>query len=612
MTLTVFRKKSSHEVTRSFTKENQAGFPLLRVFFVWLRGRKSFFPIVVFSFLLLVDTVYPQSAIRNPKFTDIAAQAGLTQPITYGGVESKRYIIETNGCGVAFYDYDNDGWMDVLTLNGARLEQYQARQAAATGEAPTARLYKNNRNGSFTDITSKAGLTHTGFASGLCLGDYDNDGFDDLFVTYWGSNVLYRNNGNGTFNDVTKKARLDFARPDSESPRWGSGSSFIDYDRDGDLDLFVANYLSFDLKTAAEPGKGANCAWKGVPVNCGPKGLPFARNWFYRNNGDGTFTDVSEKSGIGKILERYPMSVAAADFDEDGWIDLYVACDSTASILYHNNGDGTFTDVALENGAAYNEDGQPQAGMGLGIGDYNRDGRLDIFKTHFMDDTPVLYRNAGKGLFEDVTMAAGFGRATKFISWGAGMPDVDNDGWPDIFWVTGNVYPEVEKIFKQYPHRSPRQLYRNLGNGRFEDVTAQSGDGVTAAHSSRGCAFGDYDNDGDTDVLVMNMNEPPSLLRNDQTSGNHWLKVKLTGVKSNRTALGARVIVTVGNRRQVQAVLSQTSYYSHDDLRLHFGLGDKLIAERIDVYWPSGETDTSTDVKADQVIKIKEGETIKK
>ena len=548
----------------------------------------------------------PQSAIRNPKsnipqFTDVAAQAGLTSQIIYGGVESKRYIIEANGCGVAFYDYDNDGWVDVLTLNGSRLEPLPK------GSEPTTKLYKNNRNGTFTDVTAKAGFTKTGFASGLSIGDFDNDGFDDLFVTYWGANVLYRNNGNGTFADVTKKAKLDSAWLDSESPRWGSGSSFIDYDRDGDLDLFVANYLNFDLKTAKEPGKDANCAWKGVPVNCGPKGLPFAQNWFYRNEGNGTFTDVSEPSGVSKVTGRYSMSVAAADFDEDGWVDLYVAGDSTASMMYRNNGNGTFTDVALETGVAYNEDGQPQAGMGLGIGDYNRDGRLDIFKTHFMDDTPLLYLNAGKGLFEDVTRPAGFGAATKFVSWGAGMPDVDNDGWPDIFWVTGNVYPEIEKTFKQYPHRNPRQLFRNLGNGKFEDVSAKSGPGITALHSSRGCAFGDYDNDGDTDVLTMNMNEPPSLLRNDQASGNHWLKVKLIGTKSNRTGLGARVVVTVGERKQAQAVLSQTSYYSHDDLRLHFGLGDKLKADRIDVYWPSGRKSSLTDVRAGQVLRIKEG-----
>jgi hypothetical protein len=529
-----------------------------------------------------------------PTFTDIAAQTGLTQPIVYGGVASKKFIIETNGCGVAFYDYDRDGWLDILTLSGSRLE-------GAPKEA-TNRLYKNNRNGTFTDVTAKAGLTRAGWASALCIGDYDNDGWDDLFITYWGANVLYKNNGNGTFTDVTKRAQLDFA-----GTRWGSGCTFVDYDRDGKLDLFVSNYLSFDLATAAEPGKGANCVWKGIPVNCGPKGLPFARNWLYRNNGDGSFSDVSDKSGISKVFERYPMSAVAADFNEDGWQDIYVACDSTASILYRNNTDGTFTDVALESGTAYNEDGQPQAGMGLGIGDYNNDGKLDIFKTHFAEDTPVLYRNLGKWLFEDVTFAAGFGTATKYVCWGAGLHDFDNDGWADIAYVTGNVYPEVEKHFKDYPHRSPRLMFRNLGNGRFANVSSDSGSGITTPHSSRGAAFGDFDNDGDVDWLVMNMNEPPSLLRNDYAGKNNWLKVKLIGTKSNRTALGARVVVNVGSRQQAQAVLSQSSYYSHDDLRLHFGLGEKAKADRLTIYWPSGQVESVANVAAHQLVIIKEG-----
>ncbi|HEX4949096.1 MAG TPA: CRTAC1 family protein [Blastocatellia bacterium] len=533
-----------------------------------------------------------------PTFTDIAAQAGLTQPIIYGGVESKKFIIETNGCGVAFYDYDHDGWMDILTLSGSRLE-------GAPPEA-TNRLYKNNRNGTFTDVTKQAGLTRSGWASALCIGDYDNDGWDDLFITYWGANVLYKNNGNGTFTDVTKRVKLDFT-----GTRWGSGCTFIDYDRDGVLDLFVSNYLSFDLATAPQAGKGANCVWKGIPVNCGPKGLPFARNWLYHGvadkAGNVTFTDVSDSSGISKVFERYPMSAVAADFNEDGWQDIYVACDSTASILYRNNGDGTFTDVALESGTAYNEDGQPQAGMGLGIGDYNNDGKLDIFKTHFAEDTPVLYRNLGKWLFEDVTFAAGFGAATKYVCWGAGMPDVDNDGWADIAYVTGNVYPEVERHFKDYPHRSPRAVFRNLGNGRFANVSAHSGAGVTTPHSSRGAAFGDFDNDGDVDWLVMNMNEPPSLLRNEYAGQNNWLKVKLIGTKSNRTALGARVVVTANGQQQTQAVLSQSSYYSHNDLRLHFGLGTNNKAERVMLYWPSGQVETLSDVKANQVIVRKEG-----
>ncbi len=565
---------------------------------LWSWSLPTFFLGITLCIFLPFGWTHDQVSTASPRFTfvDIAAQAGLTQPIIYGGLETKKYIIETNGCGVAFYDYDNDGWMDIFVMSGRRLED------APKGQEPTNRLYRNNRNGKFTDVTKQAGLTRTGWASGLCIGDYDNDGFDDLFLTYWGSNVLYHNNGNGTFTDVTEKAGLAFT-----GTRWGSGCSFIDYDLDGDLDLFVANYLTFDLASAPVPGKGANCTWKGIPVNCGPKGLPFARNWFYRNNGNGTFGDVSEESGISKVRERYPMSVAAADFDEDGWVDIYLACDSTASILYRNNHDGTFTDVALESGTAYNEDGNAQAGMGLGIGDYNRDGRLDIFKTHFADDTHILYRNLGKLRFEDVTMASGLGHFTQHVSWGAGMPDLDNDGWPEIVFITGNVYPEVEKFFKQYAYRGPRFILRNLGNGRFEDVTKQCGEGANALHTSRGAAFGDLDNDGDLDLLVMNMNEPPSLLRNNYAGQNNWLKIKTIGVSSNRTGLGARVIVTAGTNKQAQAVLSQTSYYSHDDLRLHFGLGENTKADQIEIIWPGGKIDVLKDVSVNQSITVKEG-----
>ena len=567
-----------------------------------IKSALVYYKILCTAFALLgIFASHAKAQNPLPQFTDIAAQAGLVHPTIYGGVENKKFIIETNGCGVAFYDYDNDNWMDILVLSGTRLEGFPK------GQEPTNHLYHNNRNGTFTDVTAQAGLTKTGWASGLCIGDYDNDGWDDLFITYWGANVLYHNNGNGTFTDVTAKTKLDFS-----GTRWGSGCTFIDYDRDGRLDLFVSNYLSFDLADAPIPGKTANCVWKGIPVNCGPKGLPFAHNWLYHNNGDGTFTDVSEQSGISKVFERYPMTAVAADFNNDGWTDLYVASDSTASILYRNNHDGTFTDVALTSGAAYNEDGQPQAGMGLGIGDFNLDGQLDIFKTHFADDTPVLYRNQGQWLFDDATMAAGLGAATKYVCWGAGMPDFDNDGWPDIAWVTGNVYPEVEKYFQQYPHRSPRIIFRNLGNGKFADVSKDSGSGITTPHSSRGCAFGDFDNDGDLDWLIMNMNEPPSLLRNDSANKNHWLKIKTIGTQSNRTGIGARVVVTAGGRTQAQAVLSQSSYYSHNDLRLHFGLGQQTKAAQIEVFWPNGKVEIVKDVAADQLIQIKEGAGISK
>ncbi len=533
-------------------------------------------------------------------FVDVAGPAGLSDPTIYGGIEHKKYIIETNGNGVAFLDYDNDGWIDILLLNGTRLEGFPK------GKEPTIKLYRNQGNGSFSDTTVKAGLRHAGWGSAICAGDYDNDGYEDFFLTYWGQNVLYRNNGNGTFTDLTKKAL-----PGTKGTRWGSGCTFVDYDRDGKLDLFVANYLKFDLETAPEPGKGANCTWKGIPVNCGPKGLPTDTNLLYHSNGDGTFADVSDKSGIAKVEGRYSMTATTTDFNNDGWPDIYVACDSTASTLYRNNRDGTFTDVALETGTAYNEDGQAQAGMGVAIGDYNGDGFLDIFKTHFADDLPMLYKNSGREFFEEASRAAGFDH-TRYVEWGTGFADFDNDGWPDIMIVTGNVYPEVEKLFKEYPNRGPRLVYQNLGDGRFKEVTAQSGPGVLTAKSSRGCAFGDFDNDGDVDVLVMNMNEPPSLLRNEyinrQDRGtNNWLKVKLVGTKSNRSAIGARVQVKGGPHLQTQEVSSQSSYYSHNDLRLHFGLGANSKAVQIEIRWPSGLTETVKDIAVNQIVTIKEG-----
>jgi hypothetical protein len=522
----------------------------------------------------------------------------------YGGVDRKRFIIETNGAGVAFLDYDNDGWVDALVLSGTQLEE-GARQEKVwpASEAPTNRLYRNNHDGTFADLTDRAGLRRTGFASSVCVGDYDNDGWLDMFVTYFGRNVLYRNRADGSFEDVTEKAGLGM-----KATRWGSGCAFVDYDRDGRLDLFVANYLSFDLATAPEPGKGANCLWKGIPVNCGPKGLPFDTNLLYRNRGDGTFEDVSDRSGVSKVAGRYSMTATAADFDGDGWPDIYVACDSTAAILYRNNHDGTFTDAAMSSGVAYGEFGSAQAGMGLAVGDYDGDGRLDLLKTHFADDVPALYHNLGRGLFEDVAVAAGLGVMNRYVEWGTGMPDLDNDGRPDLLYVTGNVYPEIERQLPQYPHRGPRVVFRNTDGARFEDVTARSGPGPLAAHSSRGAAFGDFDNDGDVDVLIMNMNEPPTLLRNDYAGPNGWIEVKLEGTRSNRAGIGATVVVEAGGRRQARAVVSQASYYSHDDLRAHFGLGGAARADRIEVRWPNGAVDVRKDVAGRRVVTVREGE----
>jgi hypothetical protein len=537
------------------------------------------------------------------RFVDVAERAGLTQVSVYGGMERKRFIIETNGAGVAWIDYDNDGWVDALVLSGTRLDEASREERSwPRGEAPTNRLYRNDRDGSFSDVTDSAGLRRTGWASAVCAGDYDNDGWLDLFLTYYGRSVLYRNR-EGRFEDVTASAGLA-----SRGTRWGSGCSFIDYDRDGRLDLFVANYLVLDLKTAPEPGAGATCLWKGIPVNCGPKGLATDTNLLYHNEGDGRFRDVSEASGVARVKNRYAMTAAAADLDEDGWVDVYVACDSTAAILYRNNRDGTFTDVGVASGVAYSEFGNEQAGMGLAVGDTDGDGRLDLLKTHFADDIPALYRNLGRGLFEDVAMAAGLGVQNRFVQWGAAVADLDNDGRPDVIYATGNVYPEIEARMPEYPHRSPKIVFRNLGDARFDDVSARSGPGARAPSSSRGVAFGDYDNDGDLDALVMNMNERPSLLRNDYDGGNGWLSLRLVGTRSNRAGLGATAIVSVGGRQQARVALSQSSYYSHDDLRLHFGLGSAPAAELVEVRWPSGAVDRLRDVAGGRLLTVREGD----
>ena len=559
---------------------------------------------LAFTGVLRVDAGSHQSRTPRPwtvTFTDDAAKAGFRREIVYGGTDRNRFIIETNGPGVALVDYDHDGWLDALTLSGTRLQEGTRNEVAyPSGAAPTNRLYRNLRNGTFQDVTDSAGLRRTGWASSVCAGDYDNDGSTDLFLTYYGRNVLYRNRGDGRFEDVTSRSGLE-----QQAPRWGAGCSFVDVNRDGRLDLFVANYLRFDLASAPEPGGSPNCLFKGIAVNCGPKGLPSDTNLLYRNRGDGSFEDVSEASGIAAVKGRYAMTALAADFTDDGWTDIYVAADSTAAILYRNNRDGSFTDVAVESGIAYNENGNPQAGMGVAAGDFNRDGRLDVLKTHFSDDIPALYRNLGKGLFEDVAIASGLAVENRYVQWGAGLSDFDNDGLQDLLYVTGSVYPEVERILPQYPNRGPRLVFRNTGDGSFQHVTSLSGAAATL-HSSRGAAFGDIDNDGDVDVLVMNMNEPPSLLRNDYRGGNNWLMVRLEGTASNRSAIGATIVLTSEGVRQARAVLSQSSYYSHDDLRAHFGLGDARQVDQLEILWPSGRTETLKDVQAGRVLTVKE------
>ena len=535
----------------------------------------------------------PSGRPFNARFIDVATNAGLHEPVIYGDEHTNNYIVESTGCGCAFIDYDNDGWMDLFVLSGTRLH--------GASEDATNRLYKNNRDGTFTDVTERAGLRSLGWACGVCIGDYNNDGFDDIFCARYGQNSLYRNNGNGTFTDVTKEAGLL-----SEEPRYGAGCSFLDYNRDSHLDLFVSNYVGFSFESAGLPGENPYCRWKGIPVECGPRGLKTGKHSLYRNNGDGTFTEVSREARIDKAPATYGLTVVAADFDEDGWQDIYLASDSTPSLLFMNNRDGTFREEGVLRGVGLSEDGMEQAGMGVGVGDYDLDGHLDLFKTHFLEDTNILYHNDGKGNFDDLTRASHIGVETRYICWGAGIVDLDNDGLPDIFMVTGHVYPQAERTLPQYPNKTPRSVFRNLGNGVFEELIEEAGPGVAAAHCSRGCAFGDFDNDGDVDVLIINLNEPPSLLRNDlSVKTNNWVKVKLEGVKSNRSAIGARVLVHYGNKTQAQAMLSQSSFFSCNDPRLHFGLGNYSTVD-IDVFWPSGLHETFKRLAANQLITLKE------
>jgi hypothetical protein len=537
---------------------------------------------------------------QSPKplayFTDIAKEAGLTMMNVFGGTDTKKYIIETTGTGVAIFDYDNDGWPDIFIVNGTKLEGFPA------GKGPTNHLYRNNHDGTFTDVTEKAGLARTGWGQGVCVGDYDNDGWEDLYVTYYGKNILYHNNGNGTFTDVSDKAGVT-----GSGKAWGTGCAFVDYDRDGRLDLMVANYVDFDLSTTPAPGERSSCIWKGVPVMCGPQGLPGAKNILYHNRGDGTFEDVTTTAHVDQTTGHYAFSVTTLDFDDDGWPDIFVACDSTPSILYHNNRDGTFTDVAITAGAAFNEDGRAQAGMGSTVADYNGDGKLDIFKTNFSDDTATLYRNNGDGTFDDVTYAAGLGLNTQYLGWGTMFLDFDNDGWPDLLLVNGHVYPEVDSQHLGSNFQEPRILYHNNGEGKFADISASSGPGITKAVSSRGLAVGDLWNDGRISAVVSNMNAPPSLLVNQVRTANHWVAFRTIGAKSNRDGIGARISVRAGGRTFIDEVRSGSSFDSNNDMRVHLGLGTAAKLDWVEVRWPSGLLERFENVSVDAVRTIKEG-----
>ncbi len=535
------------------------------------------------------------------QFVDVARQAGLTTVNVWGGIDHKRSIIEAKGSGLAFYDYDHDGWLDIYLTNGDRLDAHWP-----DGKAPTAHLYKNNRDGTFTDVTQGSGLGLTGWQTGVCVGDYNNDGWDDLFCTLWGQNRLFRNHGDGTFTDVTRQAGLL-----QDRVRWGAGCTFLDYDRDGHLDLFVCNYLQLDPATIPSVHDTHFCQWKGVPIMCGPRGLPGDTNLLYRNMGDGTFTDVSKTAGILKPGPRYSITAVSYDFDNDGWPDIYIAVDSQPSVLFQNNRDGTFTDIAVGAGCAYSDGGHEQAGMGVAVADYDCDGHFDIFKTNFADDTSNLYHNEGGRTYTDVTFPAGTGVNDQYVGWGCGFIDYDNDGWKDIVQVNGHVYPEIDSYHFGQTFKNPRLVYRNLGNGRFRDVSMDMGPGISEHFSSRGAAFGDYDNDGRMDCLVLNMNDAPSLLHNTGGSAGNWIKLKLIGTQCNRTAIGARARVIVGKHTQIDEVHSGTSVMSQSDLRLHFGLGQAQIVDAIEITWPTTRNvERFLRVIANQILTIREGKGI--
>ena len=543
---------------------------------------------------LLMPAGTPEEDVAD--YVDIAASARLTARTVIGGETTKEFILESTGGGVALLDYDGDGWTDIFLVNGSRIGGFTG------GEEPTNRLYRNNHDGTFTDVTAKAGLVRHGWGQGACAGDYNGDGNPDLFVTYYGWNVLYRNNGDGTFKDVTREAGVATAQA-----LWNTGAAFLDYDRDGRLDLFVAHYAAYEDAARYGHGSGQTCRWKGLPVFCGPRGLTGSQNTLYHNNGGGTFRDVSGEAGILRPGPGYGFTPLVLDYDNDGWPDVYVASDSTASLLFHNRRDGTFEETGVAAGVAYNEDGREQAGMGVAAADYDNDGWLDILKTNFADDTSTLYHNRRDGTFSDSTFAAGLGVNTRYLGWGAHFLDFNSDGWADILIVNGHVYPEVDRAPLDSAYRQRKILYVNRRDGTFGDVSLRAGPGIALEKSSRGAAFGDLFNTGQVNAVVNNMNDAPTLLHNRRPGPNHALLIELEGTRSNRSAIGARVSVQAQGWRMIDEVRSGGSFCSQNDLRLRFGLGPRQEAESVEIAWPSGRTEIFHRVAADQWVRIREG-----
>jgi enediyne biosynthesis protein E4 len=521
------------------------------------------------------------------RFTEVASQSGIT--FKHALSAEKKYIVESMSGGVALFDYDNDGYLDIYFVNSLTVDLVRSRQTSRSI------LYHNNLDGTFSDVTSRSGLGDIGFGMGVAAGDYNNDGLIDLYVTCLGSNHLFKNNGNGTFTDVTTKAGVN-------DSRWSTGAVFVDYDNDGKLDLFVANYVDFDLNHLPEFGQGRTCQFKGVPVQCGPRGLPGAGDSLYHNNGDGTFTDVSKKAGVSDPNGYYGMGVICSDFDEDGLVDIFVANDSTPNFLYHNNGDGTFKEIGFISGTAVNGSGKEQGCMGVTLGDYDHDGMLDLFVTNFDDEYNTLYHNDGRGSFSDVSYVTKVAAVSlPYVGWGTRFFDYDNDGWVDLFVANGHAYPQRDH------YRQRTLVHHNNRDGTFDEVAAQLGSSLVENRVSRGVAFGDIDNDGDVDIVVNDLDGSPQLFRNDGGNANSSILIRTIGVKSNRDGIGARVKVVVGGVTLVDEVRSGGSYISQNDLRLHFGLEQRTKIDLVEVHWPSGVIDKVSNLAANKIIIVKEG-----
>jgi len=548
--------------------------------------------LVTTSLLLLLLAAAPGAQRIAIKLIDAAAEAGIDLVNVSGG-PAKDYIVDANGNGAAFFDYDNDDDLDVLIVNGS------TRERVAQGGDPMVALYQNDGRGHFRDVTSASGFTRRGWGSGVCVGDYDNDGARDVYITAFGPDALWRNTGRSTFVDVTRSAGFD-------ESRWGTGCSFADYDHDGYLDLYVANYVTFDERTIPARGTTANCRFMATDVFCGPKRLTGDLDVLYHNNGDGTFSDATARTGV-KDPGYYGFGVVFTDLTDDGWPDIYVANDSVPNLLYRNRGNGTFVEEGVISGAALSSDGRSQAGMGVDAADYNGDGLPDLIVTNFSHDYNTLYENGPAGVFTDRSYATGVAStAGPYLGWGVKFVDIDNDGRLDIFVANGHVYPEVDKHGLGTRYLQRKQLFVNEGT-RFRHASGEIGGGLAVEKSSRGAAFGDYDNDGDIDALVINMNDRPTLLRNDTAPGNHWITVRLVGTKSNRDGIGAKISVEAGARKQTAFVRGDGSYLSHSDTRAHFGLADATRVNRIEIRWPSGVVDTASGLTADRFYVAREG-----